>query len=312
MADEFHVHADFECSYVPLLLPGDPALFLVSNVADVAGHGRVMPGHHIAVGLLARADAIQPVGHVIGLGSAAAGDLGRVLFGGDESIAAAENREPAAGAHEDDVGGVLGDHVGDGGLESDVQLVGVLDDGVDVVGGVAPVVVLVDAAQRDGGHRPVDVEVPVDDVHHVDEQAAGLAAGREIPIGEAVEVALGVPGDLGEPAQAGSQSRPGRLLLHAGRGLFEVAAVGVPDGAHHVDLADQAAVEEPLLGLDEVGHAALLHADLDDALGGANGADHVVSLHGERGHGLLDEDVLAGPAGIHGDAGSACCPRWRR
>ena len=59
-------------------------------------------------------------------------------------------------------------------------------------------------------------------------------------------------------------------------------------------LPDQAAVEEALLGFDEVRDGALLHAHLHDPLRLAHRLHDIEALHGQRRHRLFDEDILAG------------------
>jgi hypothetical protein len=75
-----------------------------------------------------------------------------------------------------------------------------------------------------------------------------------------------------------------------------------------VDVAQPAGIDKTLLGLNEIGHRALLDAHLKDPLVLAHGSHQRQALLGQRGHRLFDVNVLARLAGVDGNLGVGIVP----
>ena len=165
-----------------------------------------------------------------------------------------------------------------------------------------PSSILVDAAQRDRRQRLGDAQVPLHDVHHVDEQPAGLAA-VQVEVGEAVE-------DSASGPRESSAATPGRRPNRARRGFVSMPAGGFeryPLLLFQMVRTMWTSPSRPLstkrcLASMKCGVLRCCTPDLHHAPRLPHGLDQGRPLLRARRHRLFDVDVLAGAAGVGGDA----------
>src|ERR1051326_1587902 len=133
------------------------------------------------------------------------------------------------------------------------------------------------------------------DVNPVGEEIGDLAAA-EIEIGPPVVELVRVEGAVFGRAEPLLPIQAGGLLSEVR--LAQVGAIAVPVGPDEGELADLAAVEKFALRLGVVRAAALLKADLKDALVGLDGFDDIVALLPLIGERLLAVNIFARLASI--------------
>ena len=260
----------------------------------MAGAGRGDAGFDGSVGFLAGADAIEEIGHVID--GAVAEGLGfedRIVLAGDafaiEAEAGASDFESGVGAAKFEAAIVDGrsHHA----FVDDVEA-GIAEESLDGVRAF-PLLEHVFVAEHVDVLGLIGFHGPVSDVDPVGEEI-GHGAAAEIPIPTPAMEFFGVEGLIGSAAEPGlpieslkldGLTRPVRLVVLP------------PVGTDLKDAADAAALDE-FDGVAEVGPTALLHAALENAVAGADGAGECGAFFEGVGDRLFEVDVLASGEGV--------------
>jgi hypothetical protein len=191
--------------------------------------------------------------------------------------------------------------------QTEVESLAIIEESQHHIGGIAAIFPETQAARGHGTSGTVRPRNEVSSAEQVNEEVSRDAGSVSFPLAPLKEV-LGIERNLGRCAQ---ESRPvaglGRGIERNGIVPRANGGITVPVRGHHIELTDRARGEQ-FFGLGINDGADTLAANLQDAVHGAGGLDHLRPIAVQMNHWLLAIHVLAR---LHRVDGSLLVPMVR-